>query len=47
MHNDTIEECTQLCRKIKEIIDAKDKPSFENIIINTINSDCPKLKKNS
>lgn len=44
MHNDTIEECTQLCRKIKEIIHAKDKPSFENIIITKINSDCPKLK---
>jgi hypothetical protein len=44
MHNDTIQECTQLCRKIKEIINAQDKPSFESIITAEINTACPKLK---
>jgi len=44
IHNDTIQDCIQLCRKIKEIINAQEKPSFENTIITRIKSDCPKLK---
>ena len=36
----------ELCKRIIDnlLVHAKDKPSFENIIITKINSDCPKLK---
>ena len=44
MHDDIRNNCTKLCRRIKEIINAQDKSSFENIIITQINSSCPKLK---
>ena len=44
IHDEIKTDCIRLCNEIKEIINAEDKPSFENIINIKINSVCPKLK---
>ena len=44
MHNNTNQDCNRLCGTIKEITNAEDKPSFENIITSKIYLKCPKLK---
>jgi len=44
IHDNTKNDCIKLCERIKEIIKAQDNPSFENIIITKINTECPNFK---